>query len=76
MSDPTYTQLPSTEDSNATFPTPEENARNLADFAAIARGLGWYARERMSEHDHRLALERELRPKALSPRGLPRAGDA
>ncbi len=40
--------------SNVTYPPPAENARLVAQ--ALALGLG---RFRVSEHDHRLALERE-----------------
>lgn len=43
--------------SNVAYPSPEENARLVRQ--AITLGLG---RFRMSEHDHRLALERDGRP--------------
>lgn len=47
-----------TDQSNAVMETPEQTRALLAQ---LARGLGAYAARPMSEHDHRLALEAEIR---------------
>lgn len=52
-----------TDQSNAVMETPEQTRALLAQ---LARGLGAYAARPMSEHDHRLALEAEIRQR--SPR--------
>lgn len=45
-------------ESNAVMETPAQTRQLLAE---IARGLGAYAARPTSEHDHPLALERQLR---------------
>lgn len=48
-----------TDQSNAVMETPEQTRQLIGD---LARGLGAYARRgSMSEHDHRLALEAQIR---------------
>lgn len=47
--------------SNVEYLSKAEHDRVMAELAVIARGLGRFGRP--SEHDHRLALERSLRPR-------------
>lgn len=47
--------------SNVEYLAKAEHDRVMAELAVIARGLGRFGRP--SEHDHRLALERSLRPR-------------
>lgn len=44
-------------ESNAILETPEERAVTLGQ---LARAMGAFARRPLSEHDHRMALEREM----------------